>query len=233
MFLAKNSYPLCRLLDEITDQFAPVINSTQAEVDTIDDLVLILSQSEQGDMLRRIANARKRVMTLHRLMSAKAEVLRVLLKRLESLTIVRDRPDVNVLSLKDTALYLGDVQDRSLLVTFLEALVLTHSIDVITLVQMLAETSTTLSRAHSNYLASISIEITNNANSTNAAMSQLTALASVLVPLNIITGLWGMNVKVPGQDENNLFWFGGIVAALVIIVGVGLTWVRWSGLMAK
>lgn len=56
------------LLDDITDKFLPVIQSVELEVDSIDDLVLVISQAEQADMLRRIANARKRLMNLTRLL---------------------------------------------------------------------------------------------------------------------------------------------------------------------
>lgn len=32
--------------------------------------------------------------------------------------------------------------------------------------------------------------------------------------MNLVTGLWGMNVKVPGQDvEDNLHWFFGVSCA--------------------
>lgn len=77
-----------------------------------------------------------------------------------------------------------------------------------------------LSRSHSNYLAQISIEMTDANNQINDVLSKLTALGTVLIPMNLITGayliwrvcpwhsfnarrylgLWGMNVHVPGQD---------------------------------
>ena len=57
-----------------------------------------------------------------------------------------------------------------------------------------------LSRSHSNYLAQISIEMTDANNQINDVLSKLTALGTVLVPMNLVTGLWGMNVHVPGQD---------------------------------
>lgn len=85
-----------------------------------------------------------------------------------------------------------------------------------------------LSRSHSNYLAQISIEMTDANNQINEVLSKLTALGTVLVPMNLITGeciqiqifsrlrltllvvpgLWGMNVHVPGQDiEEGYVWF--------------------------
>ena len=41
------------LIDDITDAFGPLIQSIEYEVDSIDELVLILKDSEQSDMLRR------------------------------------------------------------------------------------------------------------------------------------------------------------------------------------
>lgn len=41
------------LIDDITDAFGPLIQSIEYEVDSIDELVLILKDTEQSDMLRR------------------------------------------------------------------------------------------------------------------------------------------------------------------------------------
>ncbi len=41
------------LIDDITDAFGPLIQSIEYEVDSIDELVLILKEAEQSDMLRR------------------------------------------------------------------------------------------------------------------------------------------------------------------------------------
>lgn len=71
------------LIDNITDSFAPLIQHTELEVDSIDDLVLVLNGSEQNDMLRRIGSCRKTVMQLLRLLGPKADVVRSLIKRYE------------------------------------------------------------------------------------------------------------------------------------------------------
>lgn len=71
-------------------------------------------------------------------------------------------------------------------------------------------------------------------NQINDVLSKLTALGTVLIPvrrshthhslrtcteltfgslvrqMNLITGLWGMNVHVPGQEVENLHWFFGV-----------------------
>jgi magnesium transporter len=88
------------LIDDITDAFAPLIGNLQLEVDSIDELVLILKESEQSDMLRRIGYARKKVMTAMRLLGAKADVMRGLIKRCD------DRVGGEI------GLYLGDIQGK-------------------------------------------------------------------------------------------------------------------------
>ena len=96
-----------------------------------------------------------------------------------------------------------------------------------------------LSRTHSNYLAQISIEMTDANNQINDVLSKLTALGTILIPMNLITGIpqfslsvncidqpmskgiWGMNVHVPGQGIEGFAWFASIVGALVTIGLVG------------
>jgi magnesium transporter len=97
---------------------------------------------------------------------------------------------------------------------------------VITLTQNIVHYEKTLARAHSNYLAQISIEITQSSNRTNDLATRMTALASILLPLNVITGLWGMNVKVPGQEVDSLTWFFGICGAMALFAVGTFVFVR-------
>jgi len=91
------------LIDDITDSFAPIIRSIEFEVDSIDELVLILKESEQSDMLRRIGHCRKKVMCLLRLLGNKPDVMKGLVKRCNEL-----RWDVVISN--EILLYLGDIQ---------------------------------------------------------------------------------------------------------------------------
>ena len=77
---------------------------------------------------------------------------------------------------------------------------------IITMVQALNHYEKISSRSHSNYLAQISIEMTQTNNEMNDVLSKLTALGSILVPMNLVTGLWGMNVLVPGQYQASMQW---------------------------
>ena len=42
---------------------------------------------------------------------------------------------------------------------------------------------------------------------TTDMLNKLTVLGTIVLPMNIITGMWGMNVLVPGQDVDSLGWF--------------------------
>jgi magnesium transporter len=190
------------LIDDITDSFIPVIAKIDIEVESIDDLVLILSEAEQSDMLVRIGYARKKVLQLTKLLHAKSDVLKIVINR----CIEKMEFD------SDTRFYLSDIQDH-----------------VISMVSNLQNYEQTLARAHSNYLAQISIEITQASNRSSDVVLKMTAVASILVPLNVVTGLWGMNVKVPGQGENSLNWFFSILFCMVFFCAL----VLWIGRRIK
>ncbi|GAA5931327.1 magnesium transporter CorA family protein [Sporobolomyces koalae] len=189
------------LIDDITDAFGPLIQNIEYEVDSIDELVLILKEAEQSDMLRRIGTCRKKVMGLLRLMGNKADVVKGLSKRCNENWSVAPKSDIG--------LYLSDIQDH-----------------ITTSTQNLIHYEKILSRSHSNYLAQISIEMTDANNQINDVLSKLTALGTVLIPMNLVTGLWGMNVHVPGQDASGLGWFFGILGCLgaFAVAGAYLTY---------
>jgi magnesium transporter len=122
----------------------------------------------------------------------------------------------------EQGLYLSDIQDH-----------------LITMTQSLNHYEKLLSRSHSNYLAQISIDMTDANNQINDVLSRLTALGTILIPMNLVTGkdifctdsfcltdgvagLWGMNVHVPGQDDHDTYsWFIGVICFLVAIGGIG------------
>ncbi|KAG0248223.1 CorA metal ion transporter [Mortierella polycephala] len=167
------------IIDDIVDTFAPLIRQVETEVDMIDELVLILKESEQTDMLRRIGNCRKRVMSLLRLLTGKADVIKGLIKRYEG--------RMGRKNIGEIGLFMGDIQDH-----------------IITMLQNLSHYEKILSRSHSNYLAQINIEMTSASNETNDVLTKLTVMGSIVLPMNLVTGLWGMNVPVPGQETEDL-----------------------------
>lgn len=52
----------------------------------------------------------------------------------------------------------------------------------------------------------------------------LSVLSAVLLPLNLLTGLFGMNVTIPGMHDDNAFWW--IFAGMVVFAVVVLTWFK-------
>ncbi|TDZ58314.1 putative metal ion transporter [Colletotrichum trifolii] len=200
------------IIDDITDVFVPLIQNIEDEVDDIDDAILRLhSHSEdsktnifdekassaattigsEGDMLRRVGDCRKRVMSLYRLLGNKADVIKGFAKRCNERWEVAPRSDIG--------LYLGDIQDH-----------------IVTMTSNLSHYEKILARSHGNYLAQINIRMNERQEQTADVLGKLTVLGTIVLPMNIITGLWGMNVWVPGQEyEGDLKWFWAITAGLL------------------
>lgn len=147
--------------------------------------------------LRQIGKARKNVMALMKLLGGKADVLRGFTKRCNANYKVTPRMDIG--------LYLGDIQDH-----------------VITMLSNLNHFEKMLSRSHANYLAALSIDQIQQGTKSNEVLSRITLLASVLVPLNLVCGLFGMNVPVPFEKAGTLAPFFSIVGVLIAFVAVSL-----------
>jgi magnesium transporter len=174
-------------LDEITDAFLPLIQFMANDTDSIDDLVALLKASDQTDMLQRLSLSRKRVMMVSRLMNNKPELIKLVINRMKT-------KSENIL------MYLEDIYDHAIIMK-----------------QDLQQFDVSLTRAHSNYLAQISIEINNISNKGNRLAIKLTVLASLFLPMQVITGLWGMNVKLPGQENENYASFILIVSTMMLL----------------
>ncbi|KAK2070142.1 hypothetical protein P8C59_004666 [Phyllachora maydis] len=203
-YVALSSDWICyALIDDIVDCFAPEISKLEQESDQIEDDVFIARTGDMARFLRKIGTARKNVMGLMRLLGGKADVLKGFTKRCNENYKVTPRMDIG--------LYLGDIQDH-----------------VITMMTNLGHFEKILSRAHSNYLAQLSIDSISQGTSTNRVLSKITVLASIIVPLNVVTGLFGMNVAVPWQSDNNqtLYAFYGILGGLGAFVLITLILAR-------
>ncbi|QOU18617.1 hypothetical protein BRETT_001684 [Brettanomyces bruxellensis] len=196
------------LVDDITDGFAPVISSIEYEAEAIEDTVFFLKEKDFRAMLFRIGESRRKVMTLMRLLQGKADVIKMFAKRCQEdkklPSVTASQP---VKPRSGIALYLGDIQDH-----------------LITMFQSLLSYEKVLSRAHANYLAQLQVESFNFNNLVTDMLSKVTFLGTILVPMNLVTGLFGMNVTVPGGDVENYGWFGGILGFIIFvcIVAAGL-----------
>lgn len=184
------------LIDDIVDTFGPVIGSIETETDTIEDFVFTARSEDSRHVLRQIGDTRKKVMSLSRLLGGKADVIKGFAKRCNEQYSVAPRQDVG--------LYLSDIQDH-----------------VVTMMSNLGHFDHMLSRSHANYLAQISVDNIAQGARANEVLSKVTFLATILVPLNLVCGLFGMNVPVPGGvNTGSLGWFFGILGFLVCFVTV-------------
>lgn len=167
------------------------------------DLSKIVAWKRKGDMLRRIGECRKRVMSVMRLLSTKADVVRGYSKRFNEAESVKGAEGVHSSSRaalrQEIFMYLGDIQDH-----------------IVTMVQSLNHYEKLLARSHSNYLAQINIDMTKVNNDTNDVLGKITVLGTIVLPVNVVTGLWGMNCIVPGQDHPGLTWFYGILFGIFV-----------------
>ncbi|KAL9610961.1 MAG: hypothetical protein Q9167_004371 [Letrouitia subvulpina] len=181
------------MIDNIVDTFGPVISSIEHESDTIEDQVFIARTDDLTSLLRQIGTCRKKVNSLMRLLGGKADVIRGFSKRCNDQYSVTPRGEIG--------LYLGDIQDH-----------------VVTMMSNLGHFDKMLSRSHANYLAQLSVDNIAQGNRANEVLSKITLLATILVPLNLICGLFGMNVRVPGKDTEGLGWFFGIIGVIALFV---------------
>ena len=56
-------------------------------------------------------------------------------------------------------------------------------------------------------------------NKTNEIMKILTLISSIVLPLTFLTGLYGMNVNLPLQEEEHVFW---VLITVMDVLGVGM-----------
>jgi magnesium transporter len=203
------------LIDDITDSFAPVIHAIEYEADAIEDQVFLSRETDFSLMLQRIGESRRKVMTLMRLLSGKADVIKMFAKRCQeeaqgippaltsNVNLANLSSSVNTNQAQpraDIALYLGDIQDH-----------------VVTMFQNLASYEKIFSRSHSNYLAQLQVKSFHSNHQVTEMLSKVTLIGTLLVPMNLITGLFGMNVHVPWAGGESLGPFFGILGFLVFM----------------
>lgn len=126
------------IIDDITDVYVPLITAVEEEVDEIDSDIVKLHAEEDptrkektksektskddarsasevsmvetgADMLRRVGECRKKVMSLYRLLGSKADVIKGFAKRCNEQWEVTPRSDIGI--------YLGDIQDHIVTMT--------------------------------------------------------------------------------------------------------------------
>jgi magnesium transporter len=156
--------------------------------------VFVARAEDYSQLLRQIGECRRHVMTLMRLLGGKADVIKGFAKRCNAQYSVTPRVEIG--------LYLSDIQDH-----------------VVTMMSNLGHFEKMLSRSHANYLAQLSVGHLVSGNRANEALGRITFIASILVPLNLIVGFFGMNIPLPGSVNSGSYdVFYGVLGVMVFIV---------------
>jgi len=86
---------------------------------------------------------------------------------------------------------------------------------IVLMLQQLQHAENVLNNVSSTYLALISIKMSESSHKLNEVMKRFSAVATIVIPLTLVSSLWGMNVQVPGETWGlGLLWFG------IILVGM-------------
>lgn len=178
--------------DDIIDSFEPLTRDAAKESEAIEDQVFIARIDDAQALIPQVDFLRKRITHIIHSLHGKIDVLNGFVKRCQF-------PDKHsVFPDGDLLVYLGDVQDH-LVTTFST---LTHIDEII-------------GRSQANCLAQLSAINLRLSLTITSGLSKVTLLATIFVPCHLVTGMWGMNVSVPGQDAHGLGWFFGIVGCFV------------------
>ena len=185
------------------DSFGPPLRDVERQTDAIEDNVFVARTEDFAAILKDIGDCRKTVMQLMRLLGGKADVIKGFAKRCNEQYKMTPRGEIG--------LYLGDIQDH-----------------VVTMMSSLSHFEKMLSRSHSNYLAQLSVDNIAQGNRANEVLSKITLVATILVPMNLICGLFGMNVPVPGGlNPGPLNWFFGILGVIIGFMVLGYFGTKW------
>ncbi|KAG2381834.1 hypothetical protein C9374_006218 [Naegleria lovaniensis] len=190
-YIISPSWVFYAYLDAIIDVYIPKVDNLIRECDTLDEFTVSLNTSEKEDLLWRIALNKRRTAELRKLLLPKQKMITYL---------VSSRVEIPFMD-RDVQLFLRDVLDH-----------LMYCCDRLEIAR------DSLNQSHTNYLTRVQIEIAQNSQKTDAFMNRITVFASIFGPLSVLSGIWGMNVKVPGQGEDNLYWFFGLCSFMAIIV---------------
>ncbi|KAJ5198600.1 uncharacterized protein N7498_007717 [Penicillium cinerascens] len=187
------------LIDDIVDSFEPFTRAAEIESEAIEDQVYIARIDDVKELIPQVDVLRKKITHIIRCLHGKVDVLNGFVKRCQGPDKLPVFPDGELL------LYLGDVQDH--LVTTLSTL--SHIDEII-------------GRSQANSLAQLSATNLRVSHKITSVMSKVTVLATIFVPCHFVTGLFGMNVQVPGEETTGLSWFFGIVGSFVVFMVVCL-----------
>ncbi|KIX07441.1 uncharacterized protein Z518_02094 [Rhinocladiella mackenziei CBS 650.93] len=201
------------LIDDIIDSFGPVISRIERETSAAENSILITPAHDSSPLLRQIYRCRNTVMALLGVLRSKATVIKGFARQHRDEQNTTGGADTNTTSIvapRDKIdAYLDDIQDH-----------------VVTMMSDLDYFENTLSRLQLNYQAQLSTYGLQSRRRTIRVLGRMAAIGGLVMGLNVVCGLFGMNVPVPGGGVHNLFWWFGIFAFILVISAVSLVAIR-------
>jgi len=161
------------LLDSIADAYETHINQLIVEGETLDELLLVVNCTQQGELLARINSASRRSSSLMQGLVNKEDVLKSLLNNKESFS-------------PHAIVYLKNVFDQLLRMN-----------------QKLISASKLVAHLNSVYMSKVSVELSVASNETGHVTKLFAIVNVIFMPLNLIAGIFGMNVLIPGENDPN------------------------------
>lgn len=168
------------------------MRAASLEAEGIEDQVFIARVDDAKILIPRVDNLRKKITHLIHCLNGKGDVLNGFVKRCKAKDKHPVFPDGDLL------LYLGDVQDH-----------------LVTTMSNLSHFDEIVGRSQANCLAHLSATNLRMSLNINKVISKVSVLATIFVPMHLVTALWGMNVEVPGQETHGVAWFFGIFGVLM------------------
>ena len=162
------------LLDFVVMEAMPDTVRLLAEAKAVDEMILSTPDRDRPDLLLRIAYVRQRLSTERMLLASKERFLH----QLSTAPMIR-------------ASCLGRK-------TAIEQLDFTHR-SVGYVASRIDAASSVLNEASDKFVTHVSLQMTVLSTRLNRTMKALSQIATIAVPLNLVTGLFGMNVTVPFQ----------------------------------
>lgn len=196
---------LATLIESVVIACLPDPTVSLAEVDRIDEMVLLVSQ-DQHDLLRRIARIRRVLSSERSKLYRKERFLQ---------TFITPALRASFVSASSSEQYrhlLGEVYHVA---------------------ERLEAARDALTQANSNFVSHISLQVSQTSNHMNTKMKALSQVATICMPLNILTGLMGMNVTVPFNTTaypDTLVPFYVILSIMAGLLMVGIPMI-WKGLI--
>jgi len=89
---------------------------------------------------------------------------------------------------------------------------------VVIMLQQLESAAELLASLQGTYLSNVSIEVAEASNGVNVQMKMLSGVATIIMPLAFITGLMGMNIRIPFQTYDGEDPVLGLIPFICLVI---------------